>query len=105
MDLQLLNTTLADHGQPPFRARQVWAWTAHGASSYAEMTDLPAALREALARELPFSSLALQRETRARDGTVKALFRTADGHALEAVMMRFARPRASRPAGRGRAPR
>src|SRR5438552_12362127 len=103
MDLQPLDTTLSRHGQPPFRARQVWAWTAHGAGSYREMTDLPAALRDALGRELPFSSLALERETRARDGTVKALFRTADGHPLEAVMMRFA-PRASRAAGEGRAP-
>jgi 23S rRNA (adenine2503-C2)-methyltransferase len=101
MDLQLLNTTLADHGQPPFRARQVWAWTAHGASSYAEMTDLPAALRDTLVRELPFSSLTLQRETRARDGTVKALFCTANGHPLETVVMRYTQPRASRPAGRG----
>ncbi len=103
MDLQLLNRTLADHGQPPFRARQVWAWTAHGAGSYAEMTDLPEALRETLLRELPFSSLALQREARARDGTVKALFATADGHPLEAVMMRYAPPRPSgrRPGGPG----
>jgi 23S rRNA (adenine2503-C2)-methyltransferase len=53
------------------------------------MTDLPAALRETLARELPFSSLRLQREARARDGTVKALFATADGRPLEAVLMRF----------------
>jgi 23S rRNA (adenine2503-C2)-methyltransferase len=89
MDLKLLDSTLADHDQPRFRARQVWAWTSHGASSYAEMTDLPAALREALERELPFSSLTLEREVRARDGTVKALFRTVDAHPLEAVMMLF----------------
>jgi len=103
MDLQLLDTTLSRHGQPAFRARQVWAWAARGAGSYAEMTDLPAALRDTLGRELPFSSLALERESRARDGTVKALFRTADGHPLEAVMMRFTL-RASRAAGRERAP-
>jgi 23S rRNA (adenine2503-C2)-methyltransferase len=95
MDLNQLTTTLAEHGQPRFRARQVWAWTAHGAGSYAEMTDLPAALRETLVRELPFSSLTLRREARARDGTVKALFATADGHALEAVMMRFTPARAA----------
>ena len=89
MDLELLEHTLADRGEPPFRARQVWAWIARGASSYGDMTDLPAPLREALARELPFSSLALQRESRSRDGTVKALFATADGRPLEAVMMRF----------------
>ena len=54
-----------------------------------EMTDLPAALRETLERELPFSSLTLRDEARASDGTVKALFATADGRALEAVLMRY----------------
>jgi 23S rRNA (adenine2503-C2)-methyltransferase len=95
MDLQLLDTTLAGHAQPRFRARQVWAWAANGASSYEEMTDLPVQLRGALERELPFSSLSLEREARARDGTVKALFRTIDGRPLEAVMMRFASGRSS----------
>src|ERR1700682_4502775 len=53
------------------------------------MTDLPAPLRDAMPRELPFSTLALQRESRARDGTVKALFATADDRPLETVVMRY----------------
>jgi 23S rRNA (adenine2503-C2)-methyltransferase len=89
MDLLRLEKTLADHDEPRFRARQVWAWAARGARGYEEMTDLPAPLREALARELPFSSLELRDEARASDGTVKALFATADGRALEAVLMRY----------------
>src|SRR5438067_8074059 len=91
MDLHLLEQTLADRGEPGFRARQVWAWAARGASGYGEMTDLPAPLRDALARELPFSSIELRRESRSRDGTVKALFATADGRPLEAVLMRYRR--------------
>ncbi|HTZ88447.1 MAG TPA: 23S rRNA (adenine(2503)-C(2))-methyltransferase RlmN [Solirubrobacteraceae bacterium] len=89
MDLALLEKTLAQREEPRFRARQVWAWAARGAQGYEEMTDLPAELREQLARELPFSSLELQDEARASDGTVKALFATADGRALEAVLMRY----------------
>jgi 23S rRNA (adenine2503-C2)-methyltransferase len=105
MDIEQLATTLAEHGQPSFRARQVWRWTAHGARSYAEMSNLPRALRDALHRELPFSSLTLRQEARARDGTVKALFHTTDGHPLEAVMMRYAptRVRAGEPGKRPRA--
>ena len=53
------------------------------------MTNLPLALREALEAEVPFSSLALRAEARADDGTVKALFATADGRPLEAVLMRY----------------
>ncbi len=89
MDLQLLDQTLADRHEPPFRARQVWAWAARGASGYEEMTDLPAVLRDAMASELPFSTLTLQREAGARDGTVKALFATADDRPLETVIMRY----------------
>jgi 23S rRNA (adenine2503-C2)-methyltransferase len=89
MDLDLLRDRLDAAGQPDFRARQVWAWTARGAAGYDEMTDLPAGLRDRLAEEVPFSSLGLEREAHARDGTVKALFRTHDGRAVEAVLMRY----------------
>ena len=54
MDLQLLDQKLADSGQPGFRSRQIWTWAAAGASSFAEMTNLPGPLREQLQRELPF---------------------------------------------------
>jgi 23S rRNA (adenine2503-C2)-methyltransferase len=80
---------LADRGEPPFRARQVWNWLAAGADGYAQMSNLPAALREDLERELPFSSLSLRDQARSSDGTVKALFATADGRPLEAVLMRY----------------
>jgi 23S rRNA (adenine2503-C2)-methyltransferase len=87
VNLELLDEALAD--EPAYRRRQVWDWTARGASSYDEMTNVPAALRARLAESVPFSSLEVVHEARARDGTVKALFRTADGHPVEAVLMRY----------------
>jgi 23S rRNA (adenine2503-C2)-methyltransferase len=89
VDLALLERTLADTGEPPFRARQVWEWAARGAGGYDEMTNLPLALRAQLAESVPFSSLSVEDETTAADGTVKALFRSADGHPVEAVLMRY----------------
>jgi 23S rRNA (adenine2503-C2)-methyltransferase len=89
MDLELLDQTLVTAGQPPFRARQVWEWAAKGATGYEQMTNLPAPLREWLAETVPFSSLELQDERTASDGTVKALFATGDGRPLEAVLMRY----------------
>ncbi len=80
---------MAARGEPSFRSRQVWEWTARGVSGYGDMTNLPVALREALDRELAFSSLVLEREALARDGTQKALFRTGDGRPVEAVLMRY----------------
>ena len=89
MDLELLQEVLSARGEPRFRARQVWAWAARGARSYAEMTDLPAALRDALSERVPLSSLTVEREALAADGTEKTLFHTADGRPLEAVLMRY----------------
>ena len=89
MDLDLLDRTLADAGEPAFRASQAWSWAARGASGYADMTDVPTALRARLAGEVPFSTLTLADEAVSRDGTVKSLFHTADGRPVEAVLMRY----------------
>ena len=89
MDLELLDRTLADAGEPAFRARQAWEWTAGGAAGYDEMTNLPVALRERLEASVPYSTLTVVDERHARDGTVKALFHTRDGRPVEAVLMRY----------------
>ena len=55
-----------------------------------EMTDLPAALRErAGARAAVLDRSTLRTRHASRDGTVKALFATADGRPVEAVLMRY----------------
>ena len=89
MDLVQLEQRLATLGEPAFRARQVWEWAARGTGSYDAMTNLPLALRARLAEEVPFSSLRVEREALASDGTEKALFETADGRPVEAVLMRY----------------
>ena len=87
MNLDAVSTLLADG--PAYRTRQVWEWAARGATSFDEMTNLPAGMRRRLADEVPFSTLELVHEARSSDGTVKALFHTADGHPVEAVLMRY----------------
>jgi 23S rRNA (adenine2503-C2)-methyltransferase len=89
VDRALLHERLNAAGEPAYRAAQVWEWAAKGVSAYAEMTNLPAGLRAVLGRDVPFSTLEVEGEERARDGTVKALFRTHDGHPVEAVLMRY----------------
>jgi 23S rRNA (adenine2503-C2)-methyltransferase len=89
VDLALLDETLRARGEPAFRSRQVWEWTAGGARSYGEMTNLPLALRTALGAEVPFSALQPAEEALARDGTEKMLFQTQDGRPVEAVLMRY----------------
>jgi 23S rRNA (adenine2503-C2)-methyltransferase len=89
VDLDLLSGALATRAEPSYRARQVWDWAARGASGYEAMSNVPAGLRAALAAEVPFSTLTVEAEARARDGTVKTLFRTHDGHPVEAVLMQY----------------
>jgi 23S rRNA (adenine2503-C2)-methyltransferase len=89
VDFKLLERTLADRGERAFRARQVWEWAARGAGGYDEMTNVSRSLRQQLDNSVPFSSLSVEEEATAADGTVKVLFRTADGHPVEAVLMRY----------------
>jgi 23S rRNA (adenine2503-C2)-methyltransferase len=89
VDLKLLDETLRERGEPGYRFGQVWDWAARGVRAYDAMSNVPRALRAALAEAVPFSTLAVETERTSRDGTVKTLFRTADGHPVEAVLMRY----------------
>ena len=82
-----MEKTLA--GEPRYRHAQVWEWVARGASSYGEMTNLPTRVRTLLEEHVPFSALEVVQQAESRDGTIKALFRTADGKPVEAVLMRY----------------
>src|SRR5262245_37592837 len=89
MDMATVERTLGDLGEPGYRARQIWRWAAQGAADFQSMTDVPAKLRASLEDQIPFSTLTVEHESYARDGTIKTLFRTADGRPLEAVLMRY----------------
>ena len=89
MDLKLLESKLAEAGEPPFRAKQVWEWLAGGVQSYGQMTNLPKELRGRLETELPLSTLSADDVALSSDGTEKVLFSTADRRPIEAVLMRY----------------
>jgi 23S rRNA (adenine2503-C2)-methyltransferase len=89
MDLKLLEQTLRESGQPSYRHGQVWRWAARGAAGFSSMTNLPLGVRAALAEAVPFSTLTVENEAHASDGTVKALFTTHDGCPVEAVLMTY----------------
>jgi 23S rRNA (adenine2503-C2)-methyltransferase len=89
VDLVVLEEWLRERGEPGYRYAQIWEWAARGAAGYDAMTNLPRALRESLAAAVPYSTLTVETERESADGTVKTLFRTADGHPVEAVLMRY----------------
>lgn len=89
MDFVFLANTLNELGQPKYRFSQIWSWLSEGCSSFAEMTNLPLELRAALEERIPFSTLEVEHQAVASDGTVKTLFKTAKGRPVEAVLMRY----------------
>jgi len=89
MDLEQLSSWFAERGEPAYRAAQVWEWAARGAASYEQISSLPRPLREALAKDVPFTTLTHDQTARSQDGTEKALFATADGRPVETVLMSY----------------
>lgn len=92
LDLTLpqLTTLLADLGEPAYRARQLWqAIYRRLVTDYAEITELPAALRARLAELMPLSPLTPAYEQRSDDQATKVLLAARDGRLIEAVLMRY----------------
>jgi len=75
-------------GQPGYRAKQVTQWIyGKRVKAFAEMSDLPAGLREQLATELAFSGLEPVRTLGSKDTTLKYLFKLDDGALIESVLI------------------
>jgi 23S rRNA (adenine2503-C2)-methyltransferase len=79
---------LERRGEPAYRLEQAYsALTRSLIRDWEEATNLPKALRAALADEAPAAVLELRGVSRATDGTRKYLFHTRGGHAIETVMI------------------
>ena len=90
MTLEELTAWLKDQGEPAFRARQVFKWLYRGVTSFEEMTDLSKALRQRLEETALLTPPQVARKQVSReDGTIKYLWRLADGNCVESVLMRY----------------
>lgn len=90
MTLAELTEELSSLGEPKFRAGQIYTWLHRGARSFDEMTNLSKALREKLAAQYELTCPSVARRLQsARDGTIKYLWRLADGNCVESVLMRY----------------
>jgi len=80
---------LTAHGQPAFRLTQLQQWLyARRVTGFADMANLPAALRQALQTDFLAFSLETVTRQEADDGTIKWLFRLPDGETIETVLLR-----------------
>ena len=83
-----LGEWLATHGEPAYRLRQILPrlWE-RPVARWADATDLPASLREALDQDFPLGRLAVAAHQVSSDGTEKFLWTLADGQAIESVLI------------------
>ena len=90
MTLPELTATIKELGQPAFRGKQVYTWLHKGVRSYEEMTNLPKGLRDALSEKYPICPPEVVRKQESKkDGTIKYLWKLADGNCVETVLMRY----------------
>ena len=88
LDLAELELFIARHGKERYRARQIFKWLYQkGAVSFAEMSNLSKEFRHDLAESARISSLSPEAVEVSRDGTRKYLFRLADDHTIESVLI------------------
>jgi 23S rRNA (adenine2503-C2)-methyltransferase len=84
----LLTEHLAARAVPRFHVAQVIAWLyGRDAMAFREMTDLPRAERDALDAAFGLTAPELAGVARSHDGTVKHLWRLADGELVESVLI------------------
>lgn len=86
-----LTEKIIQWGQPTWRAKQVWEWLyQHKAETFEAMTNLPKALKDALAAHSTIGHLEMIVEQFSSDGqTVKRLFKLPDNQLIEAVLMEY----------------
>ena len=83
-----LRSWLQAHGHPAYRATQVLAWIyRRHATSFAAMSNLPHALRDALAAAFVIPVLTPTVVSHSRDDTRKLLFQLDDRAAIESVLI------------------
>jgi 23S rRNA (adenine2503-C2)-methyltransferase len=74
--------------EPSYRADQITNWLYEKrVNSFAEMTDLPKALRTKLAGNFSFGKIDTLRVLGSKDTTQKFLFRLSDGNLIESVLI------------------
>ena len=77
-------------GEKKFRAGQVFSWLQKGAESFEEMTNLSKELRGKLEEHFSLTPpQVVRKQVSQRDGTIKYLWRLADGNCVETVLMQY----------------
>ena len=88
LSLDQLLSQIADLGEKPYRARQVYEWLwEKSATDFDEMTNLSQGLRKLLEENFSINSLRIADEQVSRDRTIKFGFELYDDNIVEGVLI------------------
>ena len=90
MTLEEITALLREMGEPTFRGKQVFTWLHRGVTSFDEMSNLSKGLRQKLAQRCYITVPQVERKQVSQlDGTIKYLWKLADGNCIETVLMQY----------------
>ncbi|PLR69704.1 MULTISPECIES: 23S rRNA (adenine(2503)-C(2))-methyltransferase RlmN [Bacillaceae] len=89
LELGELQDWLAEKGEKPFRAAQIFDWLyTKRINSFEEMSNVSKSLRNLLEENFVLTTLKTIIQQTSTDGTMKFLFELHDGYSIETVLMR-----------------
>src|SRR5688572_26983421 len=88
LKLDELTEFFVEHGEKPFRAKQVYEWLWNkSAKSFDQMTNLSIGLRDMLKENFAINHVKVDHMQRSSDGTIKNAVTLYDGLVVESVLI------------------
>src|SRR5690625_6156342 len=85
-----LEEWIVAHGERRYRAEQIWDWLYRKrVKQFSHMKNINESCLTLLEENLTFGSLEKELRQESSDGTIKFLFRLADGNLIKTVLMSF----------------
>ncbi|QST01175.1 23S rRNA (adenine(2503)-C(2))-methyltransferase RlmN [Pontibacillus sp. ALD_SL1] len=85
-----LTDWILEHGEKKFRTKQVWDWLYQKrVTDFSQMKNVNQSLIDLLESHFTLGTLTEEIKQESQDGTIKFLFKLADGNVIETVLMRF----------------
>ena len=88
VSLDELKAFMVEHGEKPFRAKQIqeWLWK-NTAGTFEQMNNISLGTRELLAKHFVINGVQVHSSQLSSDGTIKSAFRLHDGNLVEGVLI------------------
>lgn len=90
LDIKQLTEYVVSVGLKGFNAKQIYTWLHQkNVTNFEQMTNLSKQARQLLAENCTITNLEIAQKQVSTDGTIKYLYRLADGNCIETVLMKY----------------